>query len=55
MQREHIEEVQQQLHERRTAKAAQANNRRKKPALVELPQVLFADTVVLYHRLPSLC
>ena len=47
MQREHIETVQQQMRERRSARAAQANNRRKKPASAELPKVLCTDTVVL--------
>ena len=54
MQREHIEQVQQQMHERRAAKVAQTNNRRKKPASAELPKVLCTHSVVLNHIHPRL-
>jgi len=40
IQKEHSEQIEQQMRERCTAKSAQTNSRRKKPTSAELPKVL---------------
>jgi len=43
MQKAHIEQIQQQMSERRKAETTKVGSRRKKPVLTELPKVWCAD------------